>query len=86
MINVFKYVATVALDHKKTESQSESVSNIKPLRNKYNCYGIKHTSKKEIGNDLNKIIQQLLLMFSISKKWKYVLLIFQKFTQIPKNQ
>ena len=32
----FQYVATVALNYGETELHPESVSNIKPLKNKYN--------------------------------------------------
>ena len=39
-----------------------------------------------IGKRLQKIIQQLLLMFCILKKWKYVQLIFQNITQTVKNK
>ena len=38
------------------------------------------------GKRLRKIIRQLLLMLYALKKWKYVLLIFQKLTQIVKNK
>ena len=42
--------------------------------------------KKKIEKDLKKTIQQLLLVFCIVKKWKCVLLIFQKLTQIVENE
>ena len=58
---------------------------IKPLINNYNWLGINYPSKIEDSERFEKIIQQLLLMFPILKKKKYVQLIFQKFIQIEKK-
>ena len=42
--------------------------------------------QKMIGKNLRKVIQRLLLMFCTIKKEKYILLMFQKITQIVKNK
>ena len=56
------------LNRKEIKLHPERVSNIKPFISKYNWDGTKYPSKKKTGKDLNKIIQQLSLMFCMSRK------------------
>ena len=88
MINLFnmKREAKIALNYREIKWNPERVSNIKPFRNKYNWNGIKYPSKINDSKTFEKIVQQLLLMFSVIKKWKFAQLIFQKLTQIVKNK
>ena len=54
--------------------------------NNYNLEGINYSSKIEDWKRFGEIIQQLLSIFCILKKKKYVLLIFQKLIQIKKKE
>ena len=54
--------------------------------NNYNLEGINYSSKIEDWKRFEEIIQQLLSIFCILKKKKYVLLIFQKLIQIKKKE
>ena len=76
----FQYVATVALNFDEIKKDPQRVSNIKSFISKYNWDRIKCPSKIDDW----KTIQQLLLMFCILKKWKYVLIIL--LTQIVENK
>ena len=71
-------VQYTALNYEEIESHPERVSNIRPFINKYNWKRINYPSKIDDWKRLRKIIQQLLLIFCISKKKKYVQLISQK--------
>ena len=74
---MFQYTVTVALNYKEIKWNPERVSNIKPFINKYNWKGINYSSKLDIGKRLRKIMSQLLLIFYILKKKKYIQLISQ---------
>ena len=69
---------TVALNYGEIEWHPERVSNIKPFINKYNWKRINYLSKMDNWKTFEKIIKQLLLIFCISKKNKYVQVMSQK--------
>ena len=69
---------TVALNYGEIELHPERVSNIKPFINKYNWKRINYLSKMHDWKTFEKIIKQLLLIFCISKKNKYVQVMSQK--------
>ena len=69
---------TVALNYGEIELHPERVSNIKPFINKYNWKRINYLSKMDDWKTFEKIIKQLLLIFCISKKNKYVQVMSQK--------
>ena len=48
--------------------------------------GINFASEKDDWKNLRKIIEQLLSMFCMLKKKKYVLLMFQNITQIVESK
>ena len=82
----FQYPGTVALSYEDIKWNPEGVSNIKPSINKYNYRGINYPSKIDDWKMFEKNNQQLLLIFCILKKNKYVQLIFQKLIQTVKNK
>ena len=82
----FQYGATVALNYEEIGWHPQGVSSIKPFINKYNWEGINYPSNWMIGKCLRKIIRQLLLIFCIPKKKKYVQFISQKLIWIVKNK
>ena len=84
--NFFQYVVTVASNYGETESHPERVSNIKRFINKYKWKGINYPLKIDDWKTFEKKIQQLLLIFCILKKKKYVQLISQKLIRIVKNK
>ena len=53
---MFSYVATIALNHREIESHPDTVSNIKPFRNKFKRKEINYPLKdwKMIGKHLKK--------------------------------
>ena len=81
----FQYVVTVVLNYGENESHPERVSNTRPFINKYKWKGINYASKIDDWKTLRKIIQQLLLIFCILKKKKYLQFLFQKLIRILKN-
>ena len=83
---MFSVHSNCCIKYEEIELHPERVSNIKPFINKYNWKGINYPSKIDDWETLRKIIQQLLLIFCIPKKKKYVLLIFQKLIRIVKNK
>ena len=74
----FQYPVTVALNYGEIELHPERLSNIKPFINKYNWKRINYLSKMDDWKTFEKIIKQLLLIFCISKKNKYVQVMSQK--------
>ena len=81
----FKYVLTVALNYRKVKWNWDRVSNIKTFINNYNWKVINHLTKIDHWKTFAKIIQQLLLIFCILKKKKYVQPIFLNKTQPVKK-
>ena len=71
-------MVTVALNYGEIELHPERVSNIKPFINKCNWKGINYPSKMDDWKTFDKIIKQLLLIFCISKKNKYLQVMSQK--------
>ena len=51
---------------------------LKSFINEYKGEGIIFHQKKMIGKSLRKVIRQLLLMFCMLKKKRYILLVFKK--------
>ena len=82
----FQYPVTIALNHKQIGKHSERIIKNKPFTNKYNWKERNFQSKKTIGKHFRKIMYQLLLIFCMLKKKKYILPIFQRITQIVKNK
>ena len=70
----------------KKLNRIQKVSNIEPFTYNYNWEGISYPSKIEDWKRFEKIISQLLSMFYILKKKKYVQLVFQNLVQIMKNK
>ena len=68
------------------KKDAQRVSNMKPFINNYKWEGISYPLKTDYWERFEKIIWQLLLMFCILKKYKYVQLLFQKIIQILKNK
>ena len=68
MINVFNTQQLLRYIIKKIKWNPETVSNIKPFKNKYNWEKINYPSKIDDWKKLEKIIQKLLLIFCILKK------------------
>ena len=62
------------------------ITKVKPFINRYNWEGINFPREKDDWKKLGKIMLQLLLMFRMLKKKKYILLMFQKTTPIVKNK
>ena len=58
----FQYALTVALNYEQIKNHPERISKIKPFINNYNWKKIFH-HKVKIGESLNRIINQLLLIF-----------------------
>ena len=52
----FQYAVTVALNHEKIGKNTEIITKIIPLINKYNSEGINYPSKKDDCKKLRKII------------------------------
>ena len=73
---MFQYAATVALSYEGAKWNPERVSNIKPFINKHNGKKISYPKH------LRKVIKQLLLIFCIVKKKRYVRLISQNLIRI----
>ena len=82
----FQYPETVALSYEEIKLNPEGVSNIKPSINKYNYRGKNYPSKIDDWKTFEKNNRQLLLVFCILKKNKYVQLISQKLIQTVKNK
>ena len=80
----FQYAATVALNYEKNKLHPESVSNIKPFKNKYNWGGINYLSQIDDWKMFEK--NNPTIIFCILKKNKYFQLIFQNITQPVKNE
>ena len=78
MMDFFQYLETVALNYGEIKWNPERISITEPFINKYNWNNIRYPSKIDAGKRLRKIIQQLLLMFCILMKWRYVQLIYFK--------
>ena len=76
----FQYAVTVAVNFGEIKWNPERGSNIKSFINKYNCKGINYPTKIDDLKTSAKKIQQLLLIFCILQKKKYVQLIFQNIT------
>ena len=82
----FLYAVTIALNYEEIESHPERVWSIKTFINKYNWEEINYPSKiDDWKNVWEKIIRQLLLIFCIPKKKKYVQLISQNVFGIAKK-
>ena len=75
----FQYATTVALNQKEIKFPLKRVSSIEPFINKYNWNGTKYPLFKQNNTTIP-------LNVFISKKWKNVLIIFQKSTQTVKNE
>ena len=58
----FQYAAAVPLNHDEAGRNLYRISEIKPLKSKYNWKEINFPSRKDDGKKFEKIIQQLLLM------------------------
>ena len=74
----FQYAVTITLNQGKTGKCSETITKIKSFINKYNFFH----QKKMIGKKLGKIMEQLLLIFCMLKKKKYILLMFQNINYV----
>ena len=78
-------MVTVASNCEKIKGDPERVSNIKLLISKCEWKGINYLSKNMFGKCFRKIIQQLLLIFSILKIKKYFRLIIKILIRVMKN-
>ena len=58
----FLYVVKMALHYEVIKKHLQRISRIKPFLSKYNWKWINYPSGKDIGKNVGKIIQQLLLM------------------------
>ena len=76
----------MALNHEIIKGHSERMTKIKPFIAKCNWEGINYPSEKDDRKKLQKIMQQLLLMFYMLKMIKYILPTFQDITQNMKNK
>ena len=76
----------VVLNYREIKWNSKRVSNIELFLNKYSWDAMKYLSKIEDWKNSRVIIQQLLLMCYMKKKWKYSRLIIKKITQPLKNK
>ena len=63
---------TVALNYEEIKKDPQRITKIKPFINKYNWERIKFLSKKMIGKNLRKIMQQLLLIFCMLNIYIYI--------------
>ena len=85
-VKCFRHVVTVALSYEKIIKNLDKVFNIEPFINKYKWKGINYPSKVNDRKSFGEKTRQLLLIFCILKKKKYVQLIFQKLIRIEKNK
>ena len=74
------------LNHEEIKKDPQISTKNKPFINKYDQEGINFPSEKDDWKKIAKIMQQLLLMFCMLKKKKYILLIYQNITQIAKSK
>ena len=82
----FQYALTVALNHEEVLKYSKRITKIKSFINNHIWEGINFQQKNMIRKSLRRIIEQLLLMFCMLKRKKYILPMFQNITQIVKNK
>ena len=75
---MLQYAATVALDDEEIAKNPERITKLKPFINKYNWEEVNFPSKKDDWKKIEKLILELLLMFCMLKKKKYVLLLHEK--------
>ena len=73
---------TVALNYEEIKKDPQRITKIKPFINKYNWEGIKFLSKKMIGKNLRKIMQQLLLIFCMLNIYIYIIYIYNTYIYI----
>ena len=84
-INPINNVVTVALNHGEIKIDSQRLTKVKPLLNKYNWEGINLPSEKDDWKKTEKNNVTIALVL-YAKKEKYILLIFEDMTQIIKNK
>ena len=82
----FQYAVTVALNYDKIKKDPQKITKIKTFIYKYKWEGKFFPSEEDDWKNLRKIMEQLLLMFCILNKKKYILLMFQKLTQVVKSK
>ena len=56
----FQYAITAALNHQNIDHHPERISKLRPFINNYNWKDIEFPSRSKAGENLNKIIRQLL--------------------------
>ena len=79
----FQHAITITSNFEEIKKGLQRFSNIKPFLNNHSHEGINYPSKIEDWKRLKKIIiLQLLTIFYILKKKKYVLFILEKLTQL----
>ena len=69
----FQYAVAVTLNHEEIKKDPQRITKINPFISKYNWEGIIFHQKKMIGKNLRKVIEQVLLIFCMLKKKKYIL-------------
>ena len=80
----FQYTATVVLNYREIKWNPERVSNIEPFINNWD--GIKCSSKQKIGKSSRVVVQQLLLICYMKKKWKYAPAYISKYNSTREKQ
>ena len=82
----FQYAITAALNFEGIGKHAEKITKIKPFINKYKWEGIKFPSEKDDWKKIEKSNVTIVLNVLYAKKEKYILLMFQKITQILKSK
>ena len=82
----FQYLVTATLNHKEIGKNPEAKTKIKSFMKKYKQEGMNFSSGKDDQKKFEKNNWQLLLMFCMLKKKKYILPMFQNITKIVKNK
>ena len=70
----------------KKKKDPQGITKFKPFTDKYNWEGINYPSAKDDWKKLEKSNPAIALNVLYNKKEKYILLMFQKITQISKNK
>ena len=82
----FQYSITAALNLEGIGKHAEKITKIKPFINKYKWEGIKFPSEKDDWKKIEKNNVTIVLNVLYAKKEKYILIMFQKITQILKSK